>query len=90
MCCMKRLILFCCLLCTAEQGLPEDALVAQKPATTALKHSLICILIKILHLCNFYMKALHNPHNIIIIARSTRVWYAYYGDCSETLQHFQM
>ena len=43
----------------------------------------------ILHLCNFYMKALHNPHNIIIIARSTRVWYAY-GDYSETLQHFQM
>ena len=28
-----------------EQGLPEDALVAQKPATTALKHGLICILI---------------------------------------------
>ena len=47
MCCMKRQILFCCLLCTAEQGLPEDALVAQKPATTALKHGLICILIKI-------------------------------------------
>ena len=48
-----------------DQGLPEDALVTQKPATTALKHSLICILSLEIHttpatlnIINFYTSTL--------------------------------
>lgn len=52
-------ILFFCLLSAVEQGLPEDALVAQKPATTALKHGLICILINFKILLHLLLQFLH-------------------------------
>ena len=70
-------------LSVVEQGLPEDALVAQKPATTALKHGLICILInfKILfHLLsfNFHTSTLsrdivHVPLSCMHVAAANRM-----------------
>ena len=62
-----------CRLSAIEQGLPEDALVAQKPATTALKHGLICILINfkiLLHLLSFTFYTSPLSHDIVHVPLS--------------------